>query len=134
MQEADQETLGLYQSSLYESYYFGVTGPGFLNQVPTLGAKPQILNSGLDQQNSEPHSMCPTLSAAGAGGASSQNTNAKVSCAIGTCMTTTATVTVTKTNYTQTMLMTMTQWLLTMTTLSPLQTMLTTPNAITNYS
>ena len=21
---------------MYESYYFGVTGPGFLNQVPTL--------------------------------------------------------------------------------------------------
>ena len=24
------------QGSLYESYYFGAIGPGFLNQVPTL--------------------------------------------------------------------------------------------------
>ncbi|CAE7238449.1 nfnB [Symbiodinium sp. CCMP2592] len=28
-------SLGLYQGSLYESYYFGVLGPGFLSQVPT---------------------------------------------------------------------------------------------------
>ena len=28
--------MGLYQGSLYEQYCFGVIGPGFLNQVPTL--------------------------------------------------------------------------------------------------
>ena len=26
----------LFSGSLYEPYYFGVLGPGFLNQVPTL--------------------------------------------------------------------------------------------------
>ena len=31
------KTLGLYWGSSYESYYFGVIGPEFLNQVPTLG-------------------------------------------------------------------------------------------------
>ena len=32
-----KETLDLFWGgSLYESYYFGVIGPGFLNQVPTL--------------------------------------------------------------------------------------------------
>ena len=36
MQDPDEETLGLYWGSLYESYYFGAIGPGFLNQVPTL--------------------------------------------------------------------------------------------------
>ena len=36
MWEPDLETLGLYLGSLYESYYFGAIGPGFLNQVPTL--------------------------------------------------------------------------------------------------
>ena len=30
------KTLGLYWGSLCESDYFGVIGPGFLNQVPTL--------------------------------------------------------------------------------------------------
>ena len=28
--------------SLYEAYYFGVLGPGFLNQVPTLIPNPHI--------------------------------------------------------------------------------------------
>ena len=32
--------MGLYQDSLYEPYCFGVTGPGFLNQVPTLSFRP----------------------------------------------------------------------------------------------
>ena len=37
MLEPDKETLGFYSGSLYKSYYLGVIGPGFLNQVPTLG-------------------------------------------------------------------------------------------------
>ena len=28
--------MGLYHGSSYESYYFGITGPIFLNQVPTV--------------------------------------------------------------------------------------------------
>ena len=36
MWESDEETLALYLGSLYESYYLGIIGPGFLNQVPTL--------------------------------------------------------------------------------------------------
>ena len=35
--------MGLYSGSLYESYYFEVTGPGFLNQVPTLESRRRIL-------------------------------------------------------------------------------------------
>ena len=31
-----KKTRGLYSGSLYESYYLGVIGPGFFNQVPTL--------------------------------------------------------------------------------------------------
>ena len=36
MSEPDQETLSLYRGSLYEPYLFGVRGPGFLNEVPTV--------------------------------------------------------------------------------------------------
>ena len=53
-----QETLGLYSGSLYEPYYIGVIGPGFLNQVPAL-----FLNlKGLKSYTRKQHQCCPKSS------------------------------------------------------------------------
>ena len=52
----DSESLGLYLGSLYEPYCFGVIGPGFLNQVLTVGdlfrahVRPPKMEESFDQE------------------------------------------------------------------------------------